>query len=428
MIDKDRYTKEIVDLLQQDWKEGLALFEEVLRNPGDLESRKKLRELERKHRERKKPHVRIPFTRSHESSVLDCEAHLLHDPWEIECLFTLAELLHREKAVALWVYEDIESLVREKGDEKTWRRLAEGYESIEAMGKAAGIYRMLYAKWPRPEYEHRIISTESQPTSPIGVRESFRDFVRDEEETRRLEESGRIPKSGEDYIHRAKEREEELLAAGTPQKRVQILAEIARDYTRAGDTERAREQYGKILEIDANNAPAVEALLKMDMAAAPDRQKAVETGIAGYERLLKIEPTNPEFGFELGKLLLEAGEYHRAILSFQKASRHPNFKRRARMELAECFFHQELYGLAAKEYEEVLADTGTEEGERMEARYALADCHFRMNDLKEAFALFGEVYRKQADFKDVSERVFELNKKLRASPPPESRTRGKAGS
>jgi hypothetical protein len=117
MAERDEYTKEIVDILQQDWKEGVHLFEEVLRSPGDLEARKKLRELERKHIEkRKKPILRIPFPHGHEDSALGCEVRLLHDPWDVECLFNLAELLHREKAVAMWVYEDIETLVREKPD------------------------------------------------------------------------------------------------------------------------------------------------------------------------------------------------------------------------------------------------------------------------------------------------------------------------
>jgi len=420
MIERDEYIKEIVDTIQQDWKEGVHLFEEVLRNPGDLEARKKLRELERKHIEkRKKPILRMPFSKGHENTVLGCEVRLLHDPWDVDCLFNLAELLHRETAVAMWVYEDIETLVREKPDEKMLHRLAEGYESMEAWQKAAAIYRTLNAKWSRPEYERKIMSAESHPTSPSGVKESYRDFIKDEEEARRLEEAGRLPKSGEDYIHRAKEKEEELASAPTPQKRIQILAEIARDYVRAGDPQRARDHYEKILKIDDDNPHAIEALLQIDMAAAPDRQKAVEVGIAGYEKLLKIEPTNPEFSLELGKLVLEKEDYHKAILAFQKAGKHPNFKRRARTELAKCFFRQGLYSLAAKEYEETLADTGTEEADRMEARYALADCHYHMGDLRRAFDLFGEVYRKQADFKDVSQRVFELNDKLRATSPSE---------
>jgi tetratricopeptide (TPR) repeat protein len=420
MAERDEYTKEIVDILQQDWKEGVHLFEEVLRSPGDLEARKKLRELERKHTEkRKKPILRIPFPRGHEDSALGCEVRLLHDPWDVECLFNLAELLHQEKAVAMWVYEDIETLVREKPDEKTLHRLAQGYESIEAWEKAAAFYRMLNAKWPRPEYERKVTSAESHPGSASGVKESYRDFIKDEEEARRLEEAGRLPKSGRDYVHRAKDREEELNAAPSPQKRIQILLEIARDYTRAGDMQHARQHYERILKIDGKNPHAIEALLQIDMAAAPNRQKAIEVGVAGYERLLKIEPTNPEFSLELGKLVLEKEDYHNAILAFQKAARHPNFRRRARSELARCFFLQGLYSLAAKEYEETLSDTGTEEAERTEARYALADCHYHMGDLQRAFELFGEVYRKQADFKDVSKRVFELRDKLGAASPPE---------
>jgi tetratricopeptide (TPR) repeat protein len=414
MMDRDEYVKEIVETLQQDWKEGVHLFEEVLRKPGDLEGRKKLRELERKHIEKKKkPILRMPFGKHHENSIVACEVGLLHNPWDVDCSFNLAELLHREKSVAMWVYEDIETLVREKPDEKTLHRLAEGYESMEAWQQAAAIYRMLNAKWPRPEYERKIMSAESHPTPTAGVKESFRDFIKDEEEARRLEEAGRLPKSDEDYIHRAREKEEELASAPTPQKKIQILSEIARDYIRAGDSQHAREHYEEILKTDDNNPHAIEALLRMDMAAAPDRQSAVEVGISGYKRLLKIEPTNPEFSLELGKLFLEKEDYHKAILAFQKAGKHPNFKRRARSELASCLVRQGLHSLAAREYEEILSDTGTEESERMEARYALADCHYHMGDLRRAFELFGEVYRKQADFKDVSQRVFELNDKLR---------------
>jgi len=219
-------------------------------------------------------------------------------------------------------------------------------------------------------------------------------------------------------VRKAQEKEEELPTAPTPQKRIQILAEIARDYQRAGDQQRARENYEKILKIDGDNPHALEALLLMDMAATEDRKKAVEIGIAGYEKLLGLEPTNPEFSLEIGKLHLEAEDYHKAILAFQKAGRHPNFKRRARTGLGSCFYKQGLYALAAKEYDEILADTSTEEADRMETTYVLADCHSKMGDLKRAFELFGEVYRRRADFKDVEKRVFELNEKTRPSSRP----------
>ena len=417
MVERDDYVKEIVDLLQEDWKEGLSLFEEVLGNPKDLEARKKLRQLERKHRERKKPLIKMPFSRGHGESVLDCEFHLLRDPWDLECLYRLGELLHGEPEVARWIYEDIEGLMGEKADAGDWERLAEAYEGAEAWGRAVGIYRMLNAKRPRPEYESKIASAESH-IQRSGTTGSYRDFIKDEEEAKELEESGRLAKSAKDYIRKAEEKEKELQAASTPQQRVQLLAEIARDYQRAGDPERARETFKRILTIDPNSADAQKSLVLMEIAETTDRKKAVELGIAGYEKLLTMEPTNPEFSLEIGKLHLEAKAYDKAILAFQKASRHPNFKKRSRSGLARCFYEQGLFSLAAKEYDEILADTSTEEPGRMEATYALADCYYRMEDFKRAFELFGEVYRRHADFKDVNKRVFELNEKVFPSKPP----------
>ncbi len=412
MVERDDYTKEIVEVLQQDWKTGLSLFEELLRNPGDVEARKKLRELERKHRERKRVVLKIPFTQKHDHSILDCEMHLLHDPWDVECLFKLAELLRHERDAARWVYEDIEDLIHQKADEKTWDHLAEGYESVEAWGKAAAVYRMLNNRWPHPRYESKIVGAESRATHKVGATGSFRDHIRDRDEARKLEEAGRLPKSGGDYARRAQEQERELEAAITPEKKVHILVEIARDYLRAEDTQRAREHYAKILEIDPDNRDAIEALTRMDMAAATDRRNAIEIGIAGYEKLSKLEPTNAEYNLELGRLHYEAADLHKAILEFQKAGRHPNFKRRARSDLAKCFYRQGLYSVAAKEYEEILADSGIDEAERMEASYDLADCYYRMGELKRAFDLFAEVYRRRADFKDVMKRLFDLKEEL----------------
>lgn len=417
MVERDEYVREIVDLLQQDWKEGLNFFEEIQRNPGDLEARKKLRQLERKHRERRKPLIKMPFSRGHGESLLDCEFHLLRDPWDLECLYRLGELLHGEPEVAKWVYEDIEELIREKADAGDWERLAEAYEGAEAWGRAAGIYRMLNSKRPRPEYESKIASAESH-AQPSGIAGSYRDFIKDEKEAKELEEGGRLAKSAKDYIRKAHEKEKELQAASTPQQRVQLLAEIARDYQRGGDPQQARETYDRILTMDPNDADAQRSIVLMEMATTADRKKAVELGIAGYEKLLTMEPTNPEFSLEIGKLHLEAKAYDKAILAFQKASRHPNFKKRSRSGLAQCFYQQGLFSLAAKEYDEILADTSTEESDRMQATYALADCHYRMGDLKGAFELFGEVYRKRADFKDVGKRVFELNEKIFSSRPP----------
>lgn len=410
--DKEEYTKEILEVLEQDWKTGLSLFEEVLRNPGDLEARKKLRELERKHRERKKSVLRLPFGHGHADSVLDCELQLLHNPWDVECLFKLGELLRSEKAVAEWIYGDVEQLVREKADAKTWERLAEGYEGADAWKKALGIYRKLNADSPRPHYEAKIAEAEMQMASSAGPNRSYRDLIKDEEEAKKLEESGRLPKSAQDYLRKARLKEEELQAATTPQQKVHIFSEIAKDYLRAGDVPRARENYEEVLKLDPNNSHAAEELLRIDMSAAQERGKAVEIGIAGYEKLLAIEPTNPEYNLEVGKLRLEAEDCDQAILAFQKAGRHPNFKRKARSGLARCFSRQGLHALAAKEYEEMLSDTGLEEAERMGVTYALADCHYHMGGFPRAFELFGEVYRRRADFEDVRKRVFELNEKL----------------
>ena len=127
---------------------------------------------------------------------------------------------------------------------------------------------------------------------------------------------------------------------------------------------------------------------------------------------MKLNPTNPEFSLELGRLHLEAENYQEAILAFQKAGHNPNFEKKARGELAKCFFQQVLHVLATKEHEEVLADQTSNEVERLEATYALADCYSEMGETERAFELFGEVYRKHADFKNVRDRVFELNEKL----------------
>jgi tetratricopeptide (TPR) repeat protein len=417
MKQRDKYVNEVVEALQKEWKKGLKLFEEVLHNPGSLEARKELRELERKHREKRKGLRIIPFSPGKEHPVLDCEMHLLRDPWDVECLIRLAELLRGEKPVARWLYEDVEALVGEKADAKMLERLAEGYESVNASGRAAAIYRRLNAESPRPEYESKLMRAEAHATSK-GGKGSYRDFIRDKEEAARLEESGRLPKTSEDYVQRANEKERELGEATTPEARINVLREVAEDYLRAGDSEKARETYGRILNVDPDNPHAVESLLKMDMASAKDKSTAVEMGIAGYERLVKLEPTNMEYSVELGRLHLEAGEFQKAVLAFQRAAKHPNMRKAVRMELAKCFLRQGLPAIAAKEYEEVLADSSTEGAERTEAMYALADCHSRMGHRKEAFDLFAEVYRNHADFKDVMERVLELNEKLSQETPP----------
>lgn len=80
---------------------------------------------------------------------------------------------------------------------------------------------------------------------------------------------------------------------------------------------------------------------------------------------MKLNPTNREFSLELGRLHLEAENYHEAILAFQEAGHHANFEKKGRAELAKCFFQQGLHVLAAKEYEEVLADRTLNEEERL---------------------------------------------------------------
>jgi tetratricopeptide (TPR) repeat protein len=137
-----------------------------------------------------------------------------------------------------------------------------------------------------------------------------------------------------------------------------------------------------------------------------------ELGGSGAE----IEPEDAETHYNLGVAFREMGLLDEAIGEFQKVVRGarsgthpPNFLQACTL-LAACFMEKGLPAIAAKWYARALEAPDLNEESVLALQYDLGVAYEKAGDLRTALAKFSEVYAHNIDFRDVAEKIRQLQK------------------
>ncbi len=271
---------------------------------------------------------------------------------------------------------------------------------------------------------------------------SYRDVLKNKEESEQLEKAGRIVKSedmidgllAEQYglynqnqenldvvrkIASLNEQKEDLDSAiQYYQWAVQLtknsdpgLIRKVNDLTlkNLGRQIASREEWLRGQGADHNGATADEetretvARLKIELIEFK-RQKAamlVDTAKQRVER----NPTDLTFRYELGEQLVRAGLYTDAIAELQKAQHSPNLGLKAKYLLGQCFEAKNISNLAVKQYEDVRNKLPNMDALKKDVIYRLGCVYEQSQDKDKYLACMMEIYEVDSAFQDVAERV-----------------------
>jgi tetratricopeptide (TPR) repeat protein len=130
----------------------------------------------------------------------------------------------------------------------------------------------------------------------------------------------------------------------------------------------------------------------------------------GLEKELGEEDS--ETHYNLGIAYKEMGLLDDAITEFQQARGDPKRLVQSSTMLGVCYMEKGLYPLAIETLNRVLKEMNDKEEAYWAVKYELAEAHEKNNELKEALALFTDVYGWDAKFRNVSEKVSRVKAQI----------------
>jgi tetratricopeptide (TPR) repeat protein len=127
---------------------------------------------------------------------------------------------------------------------------------------------------------------------------------------------------------------------------------------------------------------------------------------AEFEASIKVDPSNYDNYYYLGKLLKESNDYTGALLAFERAQKSPALKIKALIERGGTFMSQGSHENAIIELERAVKlckDDGSNES--YYSRYFLSLCYEKLKHLDKAIEQWEKIYAKKPQFKDVAEKL-----------------------
>ncbi len=377
--------------------------------------------------------------RKYEKAAAACESYLKNDPYNRAVLQLLAT--SAEKAgfleTAILVLEDMRSSggtatkgLARRSHVKVLRKLGALYAQVDKLPLAAERFEEIMRLVPGDrEAERRIRDVAAQRSmaeggwDKVGKSGGYRDVLKDEDASKRREDSQRDIRTRED-VQAAIERVKNDLVKDPNNTR--HLVQLGDLYKMLKDWAAARLQYDKAQKIDPLNFMVSERqgdlhLAEMDEAiehlsrdpsqkerVAQLRKERMRNAFEEYQRRAKARPQDLPTRFALANLLFEAGQFKEASAQFQLASRDPRNRRTALHRLGLCFQKQGLVDLAVEQYEKAIAGASLVDQEVKEILYALGQAHETQGRLIQALEAYKRLFEVDINFRDISAKIEEL--------------------
>lgn len=260
---------------------------------------------------------------------------------------------------------------------------------------------------------------------------TYRDLIRDKEAAVSMEQQGRVVRSDEMI-------EQQLAEFGkryeeNPES-VDVARKIAELYEQKNDLENAITWFSyaaglsnnsdaalvrkstdlRIKQYDASiaeyeafieaNPDAEETKPYIEQLVEIKRQRA-EFSLVECRRRVEHNPTDLQFRFELGELLVNTFNYKDAIPELQKARQNPSVRLRAISLLGKCFVERGMLDLAARTLEEAVAELMVMDPTKKDLVYNLGTVYEKMGEKEKYIASMKQIYEIDYGYRDVAERV-----------------------
>ncbi len=335
-------------------------------------------------------------------------------------------------------------------DTKVMHELARHYSASEQPEKAIDVYNRINSINPA---DIEAIKGGKDAAARASMRTggwdqigkdgtSYRDVLKNKEESELLEKQSRIVKS-EDMIDSLLAEQYKLYNENP--ENLDVVRKIATLSEQKDDLESAIQYFQWAVELTKNSDPGlirkVNDLTMKNLdrqigsredwlrdhavsqnGEAPDdetretvarleneleefrRQKAemlVQTARSRVER----NPTDLTFRYELGEQLVKAKKYTEAQAELQKAQNSPNLGFKAKYLLGQCFEAKNILNLAVKQYEDVRVKLPNMDATKKEVVYRLGRVYEASGDKEKYLACMTEIYEVDSAFQDVAARV-----------------------
>lgn len=265
--------------------------------------------------------------------------------------------------------------------------------------------------------------------------ESFREKLKDEEESLKLEQAGRA-KTGEaglrSLIEDAKKAVEE-----TPEN-INYYRDIAANYRKLQEYDNALEWVGKARKLEAGSADVnlerLEGTLKREKMATAIGEKEAELeakpddaklqgeleALRAEERKFHLDqaesmvhryPNEFSYRFELGELYLEDGEVDKAIKELQLAQRSPKVRISALILLGKAYKAKGFYDLAADQFISAKAEIPGVNEQKKDVLYELGSSYEQQGDMAKAMVEFKALYGADISYRDVAQKIDDFYSK-----------------
>jgi tetratricopeptide (TPR) repeat protein len=255
-----------------------------------------------------------------------------------------------------------------------------------------------------------------------GGKASYRDILRNKEESVSMEQENRVQKSDDVTERLIGEYEERL---HTEPDNLRLLRQLAELYTQKSRFDEALEVYGRIKGSEMGSDATLDRAItettvrrfnyqieQLDPALPESAEQAARLAaeklayqMSDCQQRVEKYPTDMAIRFEMGQLYLEAGKIAEATAEFQKAQGNPHKRIAAMSYLAQCFSRRKMYDMAARKLQEALKEKPGFDEEKKDLIYQLGSVLETMGKKEEAIEQFKIIYEMDISYRDVGAKV-----------------------
>lgn len=307
-------------------------------------------------------------------------------------------------------------------------KLANAYVLNKQVDKADAVYNELLRANPNDaEIAMAYKNLGASRTMDMGYNKlenggSFRDALKDKNESVRLEQEARSFKD-EHTAHKLLDEYVDRLAADP--SNLQLARQVADLYLQVKDYNKALKYYTMLAELpgvaDATLAKAITttSIKKFDqeLAAldpqAPDYEETAKQ-LQAKKDAFQLEdckeradkyPTDLAIKFELGVLYFKTGQVGEAIQEFQKSQKDAHRRIQSLYYLGQCFATRGMNELAIRQFQTAIKEKIGFDEEKKDLIYALGCVLEKMGKAEEAIKEFEKIYEVDIGYRDVQARV-----------------------
>jgi tetratricopeptide (TPR) repeat protein len=256
-----------------------------------------------------------------------------------------------------------------------------------------------------------------------GGQGSYRDILKDEQESVSLEQEKRVQKT-EDVTERLVQEYETRLQ--TEPENMRLIRSLAELYTQKKRFDLASGLYDRLKasEMSGSDPTLDHTIAEMavrryehqieqldpnapdhDAQAAKLNAEKLAFQIAKCQKRAEKYPTDLAIRFEMGALYFQAGRISEAIQEFQKAQSNPHKRTAAMNYLAQCFAKRKMFDLAARTLQNAIKEKPVFDDEKKDLIYNLGCVLENMGKKEEALEQLKLIYEADIGYRDVAAKV-----------------------